>query len=156
MRHYLAIFGILPMLSGALMLWKSDWHNISVPLAGFIMLGFVTLPNIMILALMTANTSGFTKKTITTALLWGAYCITNGYSPLLVKTTEIKEHYPTLCKPLISVLCLAIVTVVVQRLYLMRENARRDREYPVDESTRVVTAFADLTDKENPNFRYVY
>jgi hypothetical protein len=44
---------------------------------------------------------------------------------------------------------------------LRRENARRDRAVEevggvVDEAERDKLAFLDLTDKENPYFRYVY
>ena len=44
------------------------------------------------------------------------------------------------------------------RFYLSRENRRRDRLMgEVDTATDLdSTAFGDMTDWENPNFRYVY
>ena len=156
MRLYIAGFAMLPMIAGTLMLWKSSWVNKGVPVAGFIMLAFNTLPTLMILALLSANTGGFTKKAFTSAMVWAAYCITNGWAPLLVKPQEAEEHFPTLCIPLVSLLAVAFATVVCLRLYLMAENRRRDRIAPVNEISKAQTAFVDLTDKENPNFRYVY
>lgn len=38
---------------------------------------------------------------------------------------------------------------------LRNENKKRD-QIPVDETERAKLAFQDLTDKENPYFRYVY
>lgn len=156
MRLWIAAFSTLPMITGATLLWKSSWLDNIPPLIGFILLGFFTLPYLMVIALMTANTAGHTKKAFTSAMLWGAYCVTNGVAPLLVKTTEITEHYPTLCAPLISVLCVGFVSCISLRFYLMWENKRRDQIVPVDEISHVQTAFADMTDKENPNFRYSY
>lgn len=155
MRCYIAGFAFLPMICGSVMLWKSTWQVVAIPLAGFIMLGFLTLPNVMVLSLMTANTSGYTKKAISSAMLWAAYSISNGCAPLLVKTTEITEHYPTLCGTLVSTLSLGFLTTVFLRLYLQRLNKRRDSMAPVDELIKARNAFADLTDKENTNFRYV-
>jgi hypothetical protein len=39
-------------------------------------------------------------------------------------------------------------------MVLSRENKRRDAN-PIDEAERDKLAFMDLTDKENPYFRYV-
>jgi hypothetical protein len=38
---------------------------------------------------------------------------------------------------------------------LWRENSRRAREVEDDEEEQAKLAFQDLTDKENPYFRYV-
>jgi hypothetical protein len=155
MRIFCLLFAIFPMIAGTVMLWKSSWQNKAVPAAGFIMLGFNTTPQLMVVTLLTANTSGFTKKSFTSAMIWIAYCVTNGWAPLIVKTQEVTEHYPTLCEPIISLLCVAFAAGVCLYAYLTYENKRRDRVAPVDEATKAQTAFADLTDKENPNFRYV-
>lgn len=53
-----------------------------------------------------------------------------------------------------------MIIIVYFRWYLTRENKRRDElaAAGVREAAdaRMVHAFEDLTDKENPNFRYVY
>lgn len=136
------------------MVWKSSWASIGVPLAGFLLVGFFTVPYIMVLALMTANTGGHTKRVVTTALVWGAYCVSNGVAPLLVRTTETAEHYPTLFQPLIALSAASVVLTFGLRWHLQRCNRKRDQLGAVDEDSAARTAFADLTDKENPNFRY--
>ena len=51
------------------------------------------------------------------------------------------------------VICIVASLALYAVLYL--ENKKRDA-IPVDEEERAKLAFQDLTDKENPYFRYVY
>lgn len=135
-------------------MWQVSWESVGAPLAGFMLVGFFTVPYIMVLALMTANTGGHTKKAVTTALVWGAYCVSNGVSPLLVRTTEVTEHYPSLFIPLIALVSFCVAAIITLQCYLKRCNAKRDAIASVDEQAANCMAFADLTDKENPSFRY--
>lgn len=52
-----------------------------------------------------------------------------------------------------------LVVIFAFRMLLSRENKRRDRKL-LDQSEEQPdldqTAFKDMTDRENPNFRYVY
>lgn len=60
---------------------------------------------------------------------------------------------------------LLVISILALRFHLKRENAKKDRaaaelaaQGVVDGvvDTKMVHAFDDLTDRENPNFRYVY
>jgi hypothetical protein len=55
---------------------------------------------------------------------------------------------------------LLVLALIGLRFYLKRQNQIRDQmaSAGVQEANdeRMVHAFEDLTDKENPNFRYVY
>lgn len=55
---------------------------------------------------------------------------------------------------------LLVLVIVGLRFHLVRENRRRDALAAAGvreaKDERMVHAFEDLTDKENPNFRYVY
>lgn len=48
--------------------------------------------------------------------------------------------------------------VIILRVMLSRENAKRDRRFAEAGQERNLdeTAFSDMTDRENENFRYVY
>jgi hypothetical protein len=51
--------------------------------------------------------------------------------------------------------CICIVSSVT--LYFVLKSANKDKgTLPEDETERAKLAFQDLTDKENPYFRYVY
>lgn len=53
-----------------------------------------------------------------------------------------------------------MLVIIALRFYLVRQNKKRDElaAAGVQEAndSKMVHAFEDLTDKENPNFRYVY
>ena len=108
----------------------------------------------MLLSLMTANTAGHTKKAITSGLVWASYCASNGIAPLTVLTQEKADHYPTCFKIILSALSLTFVLLVWFRFYLLAQNQKRDAIELVDESRAMAIAFFDLTDGENPYFRY--
>ncbi|KAH7152647.1 MFS general substrate transporter [Dactylonectria macrodidyma] len=154
-RCNLAFVTTLPLIAGSAIVWKASWTSIGVPLFGFLLLGFFTAPYIMILSLATANTAGYTKKVVTTSLIWGAYCVSNGVAPLLVRTTETAQHYPTLFKAIIPLLVLCVLLVVGLRWYLSYCNRQKEAQDTGHELPSL-TAFADMTDKQNPNFRYSY
>lgn len=50
--------------------------------------------------------------------------------------------------------CITIAAATALFLVLRRENKKRD-SIPIDEAERDKLAFMDLTDQENPYFRYV-
>ena len=51
---------------------------------------------------------------------------------------------------------LEVVVVITFWVLMKRENARRDRIQGNEERDLDATAFGDLTDRENLNFRYIY
>lgn len=110
----------------------------------------------MVLAIMTSTTAGYTKRVFTTAIVWGAYCTTNGVAPLVIKSTEVKQHYPSLMISLIVLLSLSVILLIGLRFYLERMNKQRDQMGLTELGDAARTAFADLTDRENPNFRYTW
>jgi hypothetical protein len=93
----------------------------------------------------------------------------------MVKSQTLKRHYPELWLGIIircvkihdptlvhhprlirqRSYCIVIVLAIILIFILRRENQRRDR-LQLDEKEAEKTAFEDLTDKENPHFRYVY
>ncbi|KIM92813.1 hypothetical protein OIDMADRAFT_139014 [Oidiodendron maius Zn] len=153
-RTYIIMFACIPTIAACIIMWKSSWATYHTPLAGFYLLGFFSIIYVMILAVMSANTAGHTKKAFTAGLVWAAYCAGNGIAPLLVKTTETTEHYPTLFKALLVFVSTTLVLTLTLRVLLENKNKSRDRNGLVVEDDAARTGFEDLTDGENPNFRY--
>lgn len=52
--------------------------------------------------------------------------------------------------------CYALLVIVIAglRWHLKRQNAKKDALADID--TNFTQAFDDLTDRENPNFRYIF
>ncbi|KAJ3476804.1 hypothetical protein NLG97_g9012 [Lecanicillium saksenae] len=102
-----------------------------------------------------ANVAGHTKKSFMAATIFVAYCVGNIVGPQLVWSQTKSQHYPALWLGLIICYVICIAASLVLYFVLRRENAARNT-MPIDETERSKLAFQDLTDKENPYFRYVY
>lgn len=113
----------------------------------------------LLLSLQTANTAGHTKKVVVSAILFLGYCVGNIAGPFFYKASQA-PIYPLGIWSMIGSQLIEIGIILVMRFALQWENRYRDRMYGTVESQEihgvVATTFADLTDKENKNFRYVY
>ncbi|KAJ4147325.1 hypothetical protein LMH87_001857 [Akanthomyces muscarius] len=115
------------------------------------------------MAMLSGNTAGFTKKTTTNAMIFMAFCAGNIVGPQLYFGSEAPS-YPSGFLSLIICLGVAFVASLLLRFYLVRENRRRDAEQlsapgdavAVNSLDDEVLNAMDLTDKEMPQFRYVY
>lgn len=154
-RLILLVLCCLPVMAGCAMIWKSTWgRRPVVPVVGYTLIGFFGPVVSLIISIGMANVAGATKKSCTAAAIFVAYCVGNIVGPQLVRTESLGRHYPELWLGLI--ICYVIVVVLAGVLWVLirRENARRERS-GVDEGEREKWAFRDLTDRENPYFRYV-
>lgn len=119
----------------------------------------------MILSLQIANTAGHTKKVVTNAVLFLGYCTGNIAGPFFYKVDQSPTYSLGIWSMIVSHL-LEIVVILTLRALLGRENKRRDKvqgvigESEEDKIRRGIeadrTAFSDMTDRENLNFRYIY
>lgn len=114
------------------------------------------------LSLITSNTGGQSKKMIVSGMIWLGACVGNIASPFFYRT----EQAPTYQLGIGSILvanCIELALFFVLRYSFKWENKRKEQQRAAlrdagdgtaDELN--ATAFNDLTDKENPNFEYVY
>ncbi|CAN8098274.1 unnamed protein product [Discula destructiva] len=109
--------------------------------------------------LITANTAGHTKKVVTNAFIFLGYWTGNIAGPSFFKTEEAPE-YPLGIDSMIFCHLAALATLLAFRTLLSWENKRRDRKQLLETDNEQPdldqTASKDMTDRENPNFRYVY
>lgn len=115
---------------------------------------------VIMLSLQTANTAGHTKKVITNAVLFLGYCVGNISGPFFYLTSQAPYYELGIWSMIVSHLLEAVV-IVTFWILASRENQRRDRiqstmEGGLEARDLDATAFADLTDRENLNFRYIY
>ncbi|XWW94220.1 hypothetical protein V2A60_002163 [Cordyceps javanica] len=115
------------------------------------------------IAMVSGNTAGFTKKTTTNAVIFMAFGAGSIIGPQLWFASEA-PGYPSGFLSLIICLAVAVAASLLLRVHLIRENRRRDAE----QSSMPGDAAAiyslndedfnemDLTDKEMPQFRYLY
>jgi MFS family permease len=154
-RLIVLVVNCLPVIAGCAMIWKSKWtHHAALPVAGYSIIGTFGAVVSQTISIGMSNVAGATKKSAMAAAIFAAYCVGNIVGPQLIKSQTKSKHYPELWTGLIICYCITIVTAVALYVVLWKENKRRDANQ-VDEVERDRVAFMDLTDGENPHFRYV-
>lgn len=154
-RLILLIVMCLPVIAGCAMIWKSKWtYHAATPVAGYSIIGTFGAVVSQTIVIGMSNVAGATKKSAMAAAIFVAYCVGNIVGPQLIKSQTKPQHYPELWTGLIICYCITIAAAVALYYVLWRENKKRDT-VPINEEERDKFAFMDLTDKENPYFRYV-
>ncbi len=177
-RLIMLILTCLPVIAGCAIIWKSEWsYRAAAPVVGYSITGFFGGTVSLIITVGMSNVAGHTKKSFMAATIFAAYCVGNIVGPQLVKSQTRAQHYPELWLGLIIwcvllylsqyfllhqpltnmaptsyIICIAASATLY--VVLMAAN-RKKAAVPEDETERAKLAFQDLTDKENPYFRYV-
>ncbi|SCU80308.1 LADA_0B06414g1_1 [Lachancea dasiensis] len=150
-RMYAAIFSYcLNILSGCLLAFPSNVH---AQLAGYYLQGMAVIGWICFISCVSSNTAGHTKKVITGAICMIGYCVGNLIGPQTFVATEA-PHYKS--AKIAIVVCFVTCLIVTLALFYINvaENKRRDERNEVLDPSFINSEFADLTDFENPEFRY--
>ncbi|SCV02700.1 LAMI_0H02102g1_1 [Lachancea mirantina] len=125
-------------------------------LAGAYLLYVAPVSFICVLSIISSNTLGYTKKWTVSSINLVSYAASNLAGP----QTFIAKQAPGYNGAKIAMLvCYAGCVVTLSALYVLNiyENKKRDRiqaERGPSDTIIENLEFADLTDKENPNFRY--
>ncbi|KOC08309.1 putative MFS allantoate transporter [Aspergillus flavus AF70] len=163
-RCYVTILFLLPNLAGSFGLCYLPESNKVGRLICYYLTGSYNASFVLILSILTANIAGHTKKVVTNAMIFIGVCAGNIAGPFFYKEAQA-PRYPLGIWSMIVSHFVEILLVIVLRTTLAWENRRRDRLQGIGpggegEEARQWemdrTAFSDLTDKENLNFRYVY
>jgi hypothetical protein len=116
----------------------------------------------MIMSLITANTAGATKRTVINASFFVSYCVGNIIGPFAFKDNEAPVYTSGITAILVAY-CLEVALFVIFAWYMMvlnrgkaRESAEREAGGVDIEQEKAISAFSDLTDKENPYFKFTY
>ncbi|KAB5542477.1 major facilitator superfamily domain-containing protein [Coniochaeta sp. 2T2.1] len=155
-RIIMLIVCCLPVIAGCAIIWKSEWtHHAAAPVIGYSITGTFGGVVSLIITVGMSNVAGHTKKSFMAATIFVAYCVGNIIGPQLIKSQTKSKHYPELWTGLIICYCITIASSAALYYVLWRANKAKEALGPVDESEKAKLAFQDLTDKENPYFRYV-
>lgn len=159
-RCYFILIFLIPNICGSFGLAFLAADNKAGRLICYYLTGPYNAAFVMILSLTTANTAGHTKKVVTNAILFLGYCTGNIAGPFFYKTDQSPRYQLGIWSMIVSHL-LEVCVIITLRVILSRENKRRDRvqsQQPGGLEGRDLdaTAFSDMTDRENANFRYIY
>ncbi|KAK5947904.1 hypothetical protein OHC33_011061 [Knufia fluminis] len=111
------------------------------------------------MSMISRNIAGQTKKTVVVAANFAAWCAGNAAGPQVFLTWDAPRYFIAFATHM-GCYALLVLVIIYLRWHLKRENKRKDELAAAGvreaRDARMVHAFEDLTDRENPNFRYIY
>ncbi|KAJ5652911.1 hypothetical protein N7507_010337 [Penicillium longicatenatum] len=157
-RIVVMILNTIVSVIGLILIWRLDPSEQVGRMVG-LTLAVVYAINLPIsFSVITSNIAGFSKKSVSSGLLFIAYCVGNMVGPQFFLASE-EPSYPTGIKAAMSGLVLSIFFLAILYVYYTWENRRRDRVYG---SPGQMTVGAELqdelsskTDREIESFRYL-
>ncbi|PWN47045.1 MFS general substrate transporter [Violaceomyces palustris] len=124
-RSILLCLTCLPVMTGAILIWKGDWSNRAIPLAGYYLLPIFGAPFVLMLSLSTANIAGSTKQSITAAMIFVGYNVGNIVAPYLTKADQAKIHYRDTFVAIITCMCITIGLTALLCVGMATQNRKR-------------------------------
>ncbi|KAK6002448.1 hypothetical protein QM012_002086 [Aureobasidium pullulans] len=151
---------MLPTIAGALGFLLAPHDAYVGRLICFYLTGSYQASFVLSLSLVTSNTGGQSKKMIVSGMIWFGACLGNIASPFFYKQ-EQAPSYPLGIGSLLTANCIEFLLFGVLRYAFIWENKRKEKiRTRMREGGEVAalndTAFSNMTDKQNPNFEYVY
>ncbi|KAF7555615.1 hypothetical protein G7046_g6520 [Stylonectria norvegica] len=145
---------LIPMIGGIMMICIPP-HAKAGLLVGYYLIGAAGSAWCLVMVMISNNTLGYTKKATVNGLQILAYAAGNWIGPQTFRAHEAPEYYHG--KLMVAIMYgLAALTLLAIRVVNILENRRRDKKAAEEPQAAVTgTEFLDLTDYEQPNFRYV-
>lgn len=132
--------------------------NPRVQLGGYYLVPWFAIGMVTILASITSDAAGHTKKLTVSAAFLVSYCVGNVIGPQTFRAKDAPNYEPA---RVTMAACMATAAAGLFLLLLVNvmENRRRDKKFKEDPNYYIApenAEFLDLTDFENKNFRYSY
>ncbi|KAL2817901.1 putative MFS allantoate transporter [Aspergillus cavernicola] len=162
-RTYWMSFNTIIALIGSIMIRQINPEHIWARFMGYCLIIAFSANFPLTMTMITSNTAGFTKKSTVTAVVFVAYCAGNIVGPQIMFAREAPDYPSGFAGMLVSFAFSAIVTILL-RFYCIWENYKRDAATVAvgdlaEDGAPVPSAslnLMDKTDREMPQFRYVY
>ncbi|KAL2817058.1 major facilitator superfamily domain-containing protein [Aspergillus cavernicola] len=157
-RVVMMIFNTSVSVIGMSLVWKLDNSHAEGRVASLALSAVFAANTPLCLSLISSNVAGFTKRSITSALMFIGYCVGNIAGPQFFYESE-EPNYPTGMTASVAGLAFGVFFLVLLLAYYNYENNRRDRLYgrpeEFTESEEVAQGLSNKTDLEIESFRYV-
>ncbi|KAK1236684.1 hypothetical protein PQX77_000040 [Marasmius sp. AFHP31] len=166
-RLILAFIYTLPNVAGTIVFLTvlvTPSTKVGLLLAFYCTQGFGAVATLN-LAVMSGNVAGRTKQVMASSMVFISWAVGNAVGPQVFRDND-GPRYITAFVAHIVVYAVQLVVIALLRLHLMRRNVLKRRAQSleqtrasaeaVEENLGHRQAFDDLTDKQNPDFRYVY
>ncbi|ESK97558.1 allantoate permease [Moniliophthora roreri MCA 2997] len=166
-RLILAFIYTLPNVAGTIVFLSvpiSPSTKVGLLLAFYCTQGFGAVATLN-LATMSGNIAGRSKQVIASSMVFVAWAVGNAVGPQVFRDNDGPRYIKAFVAHIV-IYGIQLVTIALLRIHLMRLNVLKRRAQDVKETKASGEnsgeqlehnqAFDDLTDRENPDFRYVY
>ncbi|KAJ5902703.1 Major facilitator superfamily domain general substrate transporter [Penicillium taxi] len=146
--------GLVSGLVGMILIVALPQSNNVGRLIGFYMTGANATGFVALLAMISSNVAGYTKKTTVAAIYLIGYCVGNIIGPQTFRPKDAPRYIPA---EIVIIVCLAasICILIFIFWWYQKENKRKLLLQAQPEYMRLENQeFLDLTDRENPDFMY--
>jgi ACS family allantoate permease-like MFS transporter len=150
-RMVIAICGTAVVVVADCMLGFCD--NKKAQLGGFLLTSLAPIGFICMLSIVASNVAGHTKKVTTNAIFLVSYCVGNLVGPQTFIDSQAPDYVGGKISIAVCGVCSFVILIAIFASYIW-ENKKRDRLDMSQFEKFDNSEFADLTDKENPKFRY--
>ncbi|KAL4977142.1 major facilitator superfamily domain-containing protein [Aspergillus desertorum] len=171
-RAWISLVAYIPAILSSILLLALPWSNRWGLISATWIRSTAGIPYAVVMVWAANASAGHTKKTTVIAMYHVGYGLGNIISPQLFQPQWKPRYRPTWWIILAIAAILPMIIIIILRVYLVRENKRRDRLQAADQVVsngvvemldsdgsqvaRVVdNSQMDLTDRENLTFRYV-
>ncbi|KAE8151605.1 major facilitator superfamily domain-containing protein [Aspergillus avenaceus] len=115
-----------------------------------------TVPYIMCMSLLSSNVGGFTKKATCGVMMFMSYAVGHIIAPQFFRSHEAPRYRTGFRAFYISVAMMIAIELVMLAQLWHRNRRKRNASVAPEAQTGISLDFQDLTDKQHPDFRYVY
>ncbi|KFY00283.1 hypothetical protein V490_01414 [Pseudogymnoascus sp. VKM F-3557] len=153
---------VVPSFIGTIVLMTVKESNMATKV-GLLISYYITLSfwsaQTLALSMISRNIAGQTKKAVVVACNFIAWSVGNSIGPQVFLKWDAPRYFIAFATH-IGCYTLLMFVIAFLRFWLLRENKKKDQlaaagiREAADEN--MTHAFDDLTDRENPNFRYIY
>ncbi|KAF3032645.1 hypothetical protein E8E12_002309 [Didymella heteroderae] len=99
-----------------------------------------------------ANTAGYTKRTVASSGIYIGYCLGNFVGPLVFKPQDAPRYEPGFIVTFVTAVVAGLLALVY-RYWCVMVNKKRDKTGTLEGFEHAYED--DLTDRKNPQFRYI-
>jgi ACS family allantoate permease-like MFS transporter len=153
-RCSMAFLPLAMSITGAAMVWGIPEAQQTARLLGYYLTYSYVVPSNILIALIIANTAGRTKKMVASGGYLLFYCIGNLVGPQTFREKDAPTYAPALATVVACNIATAGCFVAMWWLYA-RRNAQRDKHIASGDLPDADTFTGDITDRENPYFKYI-
>ncbi|KAF9055105.1 MFS general substrate transporter [Hymenopellis radicata] len=163
----LAFLYTLPNVAGTIVFMTvqtSAKTKVGLLLAFYCTQGFGAVATLN-LAVMSGNIAGRTKQVVASTLVFVAWAVGNAIGPQVFRSDDAPKYYKAWVSHIVmygvQLAAIAFLRARLMRLNVLKRRAQKVAETKAsgEDTNENIThshAFDDLTDHENPDFRYVY